>query len=154
MCSSSVRLVLFACVFGILTILLTLTIISGLYLFVLSWSEFCQTVPSGCEDCDSIDTNCDYLVAATTLLSGQSALIIICFYSMICFYVSIKRTADNGILDRDPTPELATPLLMSNPLRSPVSTSGVLPPYSEALSERECLVRPRQPPVYEDINQQ
>ena len=154
MCSSSVRLVLFACVFGFLTILLTLTIISGLYLFVLSWSQFCQTVPSGCEDCDSITTNCDYLVAATTILSGQSALIIICFYSIICFYVSLKRNIDtNGILDREQTPELATPFFMSSPGRGTVNTSGTLPPYSEAPSDTECLIRPRQPPTYEDISQ-
>ena len=154
MCNSSVRLVLFACVFGIITILLTLTIISGLYLFVLSWSQFCQTIPSGCEDCYQITNNCNYLVAATTILSGQSALIVICFYSIICFYVSLKRSVDTntGILDRESTPEMATPLIMSNPVRGPVNTPGSLPPYSETPSYRENLVRPRQPPTYDDIN--
>ncbi|KAI6659181.1 hypothetical protein LOD99_14855 [Oopsacas minuta] len=151
MCSSSLRIVSFACAFGVLTILLTLSIISGLYLFVLSWSEFCQSVPTTCEECETLSTNCDYLIASTSLLSAQSALIILCFYTIICFYVTIKRNTTD-ILEPEPSVELPTPFIMADTSRNPVCTPHILPEYSEALSDRECLIRPRQPPNYADIN--
>ena len=147
-CSPQIRLFLFACVFGLLTILITLTIISGLYLFILSWSEYCQTIPTTCSQCETIRINCKYLIASTSLLTGQSVLVIFCFYSMVCFYVSIRRGRSRSVLDRDSTPDLPGPLIMAQTARPP--TSG-LPPYSETAGDTEALIRPRQPPNYEDI---
>ena len=119
MCSSPVRIVLFACVFGVITILLTLSIISGLYLFVVSWSGVCQETPESCQEVAkecSILSGCDYLVASTSILSLQSGLIIICFYSLICFYATLKQNTGT-ILDREPSQDL--PTLSSWPIRLP-----------------------------------
>ena len=149
MCSSSLRIVLFACVFSVMTILLTLSIISGLYLFVVSWSGVCQETPKSCEnvakEC-SIVNGCDYLVASTSILSAQSGLVI------ICFYATLKRNLPS-VLDREATPELPTPFIMAGGPSTPTTTNipHVLPGYQEATSDRECLVR-RQPPEYNDIN--
>ena len=132
MCSSPVRIVLFACVFGVITILLTLSIISGLYLFVVSWSGVCQETPESCQEVAkecSILSGCDYLVASTSILSLQSGLIIICFYSLICFYATLKQNTGT-ILDREPSQDLPTPFIMANP-PTPTTTSipHVLPGY-------------------------
>ena len=156
MCSSSVRIVLFACAFGVITILLTLSIISGLYLFVVSWSGVCQDTPESCQkvakEC-TIAKGCDYLVASTAILSVQSGLIIICFYSLVCFLATLKRNTST-VFDRESTPELPTPFIMAGAPPTPTTTASiphVLPGYQEATSDRECLIR-RQPPEYNDIN--